>query len=96
MKNNEFKKKLMKLVIPITLQNFMLALVGVSDTVMMGFLNQNSLSAVSLAGQIQFVLCLFVFAVTGGVSILVAQYWGIKDKDSVEKILAIGDRKSVV
>ena len=92
MKNNEFKKKLMKLVIPITLQNFMLALVGVSDTVMMGFLNQNSLSAVSLAGQIQFVLCLFVFAVTGGVSILDAQYWGIKDKDSVEKILAIGFR----
>ena len=90
MKNNEFRTKLLKLVIPITLQNFMLALVSVSDTVMMGFLNQNSLSAVSLAGQVQFVLCLFVFAVTGGVSILAAQYWGIKDRDSVEKILGIG------
>ncbi|MCM1133598.1 MAG: MATE family efflux transporter [Ruminococcus flavefaciens] len=87
---DDFKNKLFKLVIPITLQNFMLALVSVSDTVMMGFLNQSSLSAVSLAGQVQFVLTLFVFAVTGGVSIMAAQYWGIKDKDTVEKVLAIG------
>lgn len=87
---DDFKSKLLKLVIPITLQSFMLALVGVSDTVMMGFLNQSSLSAVSLAGQVQFVLCLFVFAITGGVSILTAQYWGIKDRDTIEKVLAIG------
>lgn len=90
MKDTEFKNKLLKLVIPIALQNFMLALVSVSDTVMMGFLNQSSLSAVSLAGQVQFVLCLFVFAVTGGVAILTAQYWGINDRVTIEKVLAIG------
>ncbi|MDE7364513.1 MAG: MATE family efflux transporter, partial [Ruminococcus sp.] len=61
-----------------------------TDAVMMGFLNQDSLSAVSLAGQVQFVFYLFVFATTSGVSILSAQYWGIKDRDTVEKILGIG------
>ncbi|MDE6775667.1 MAG: MATE family efflux transporter, partial [Ruminococcus sp.] len=66
------------------------ALVSVTDAVMIGFLNQDSLSAVSLAGQVQFVFHLFIFSVTGGVSVLATQYWGIKDKDSVEKILAIG------
>lgn len=90
MKDTEFKDKLLKLVIPITLQNLMLSLVGFTDAVMMGFLNQDSLSAVSLASQVQFVYNLFIFAVTGGVSILAAQYWGIKDRDTVEKILGIG------
>lgn len=87
---NEFRKKLLRLVLPISLQQLMLAMVSFTDAVMIGFLNQDSLSAVSLAGQVQFVYGLFTFAITGGVSILAAQYWGIKDMRSVEKILGIG------
>lgn len=90
MKKDNFKRKLLRLVIPITLQQIMLALVSFTDAVMMGFIDQDSLSAVSLAGQVQFVFSLFIFSVTGGVSILAAQYWGIKDRRSVEKILGIG------
>lgn len=86
----KFTKKLLTLVIPITIQQIMVALVSVSDAIMLGFLNQDSLSAVSLAGQVQFVFSLFVFSVTGGVSILAAQYWGKNDKETVEKILSIG------
>lgn len=88
--DKEFSGKLLRLVIPITMQQLMIALVSVSDAVMLGFLNQDSLSAVSLAGQVQFVYSLFLFSVTGGVSILAAQYWGIGDRDTVEKILGIG------
>lgn len=85
-----FRRQLFKLVVPITLQNLMLSLVSVTDAVMMGFLNQDALSAVSLAGQVQFVFSLFIFSITGGVSILAAQYWGIRDRDAVEKVLGIG------
>lgn len=88
--DKEFSGKLLRLVIPITMQQLMIALVSVSDAVMLGFLNQDSLSAVSLAGQVQFVYSLFVFSITGGVSILAAQYWGIGDRDTIEKILGIG------
>lgn len=90
MYKKEFRNKLLRLVVPISLQQLMLGLVSFTDAVMMGFLNQDSLSAVSLAGQVQFVFSLFVFAITGGVSILAAQYWGIQDKESVEKVLGIG------
>lgn len=90
MEKSEFRRKLLSLVIPITMQQLMLSLVNVSDAVMLGFLNQDSLSAVSLAGQVQFVFNLFVFSVTGGISILAAQYWGINDKTSIEKIIGIG------
>ena len=86
----DFRRKLIRLVIPMALQQLMLALVSFSDAVMMGFLDQDSLSAVSLAGQVQFVFGLFVFSVTNGVSILAAQYWGIRDVKSVEKILGSG------
>lgn len=85
MEKSEFRRKLLSLVIPITMQQLMLSLVNVSDAVMLGFLNQDSLSAVSLAGQVQFVFNLFVFSVTGGISILAAQYWGINDKTSNRK-----------
>lgn len=86
----DFYKKLLTLVVPMAFQQLMSALVGVSDAVMMGFLNQDALSAVSLATQVSFVFFLFLFALTSGVSIFAAQYWGIRDGNSIEKILAIG------
>ena len=84
-----FYKKLLSLVIPISLQQFMLALVSASDAFMLGFISQDSLSAVSLAGQIMFIYTLFQFALTGGANIFAAQYYGKGDIDSVEKILGI-------
>ena len=83
-----FRKKLIKLVLPITLQKFFYALIPVSDAVMLVALNQDAMSAVSLATQVQFVLQLFIFAITSGESMLAAQFWGKKDKTSVESILA--------
>lgn len=52
---NEFTNKILKLALPITAQQFMLALVSACDAFMLGGLNQNSLSAISLASQITFV-----------------------------------------
>ena len=96
LEKKEFYKKLLKLVVPMAFQQLMGALVGVSDAVMMGFLNQDALSAVSLATQVSFVFFLFLFALTSGVSIFAAQYWGIHDKDSIEKILGIGLKATIL
>ena len=92
----EFRKKLLHLMIPISLQQLMMALVNASDAFMLGFVSQDALSAVSLAGQIQFVYSLFLFAITAGVSIFAAQYWGIRNKRAVEKTLGIGLAFSVL
>lgn len=97
MKNNYlFYKKLFALVFPIAVQNLMTALVSASDALMLGFLNQTSLSSVSLATQVQFVLNLFYAALTIGTTILAAQYFGKKDIEAVEKILAIGLKASIL
>ena len=93
--DKDFNKKLFSLVIPIAVQQFMLNLVSASDAIMLGTVGQSELSAVSLAGQVQFVLGLFLAAVTIGTSIFAAQYWGKKDIRSVEKFFAIAIRIAV-
>lgn len=92
----QFYKKLTVLVVPIAVQNLMTALVSASDALMLGFVNQSSLSAVSLATQVQFVLNLFYAALTIGATVLAAQYWGKGDTRSVEKVLAITLKISVL
>lgn len=82
------KNHFWNLILPITFQQFMLALVSASDALMLGGLNQDSLSAVSLAGQIAFVFNLFMAAMTIGTSMFAAQYWGSEDKESVAELMA--------
>ena len=94
--NKIFYKKLIALVLPIAFQNLMTALVSASDALMLGFLDQSSLSAVSLATQVQFVLNLFYVALTIGTTVLAAQYWGKGDRISVEKVLVISLKISVL
>ena len=81
-----FWGKLLHLAAPIALQNLMLASVAAADALMLGRVTQNSMSAVSLATQIQFVQNMVLMAIVSTIVILGAQYWGKKDTD----------RKSVV
>lgn len=83
---------LFAMVLPIAFQNLMTALVSASDAVMLGFVEQNALAAVSLAGQVTFVFNLCVTVLVQGTTMLAAQYWGRGDRDAVEKILAIATR----
>ena len=81
------KKNLWNLILPITFQRFMLALVSASDALMLGKLNQASLSAVSLASQIAFVFNLFMTGLVTGTSMFAAQYWGKQDRENIENVM---------
>lgn len=82
---HNFKKKILNLALPIAVQQFLLALVSACDAWMLGGLNQDSLSAVSLASQITFVFNLILTALTIGENMFVAQYYGKKDFEGVRK-----------
>lgn len=88
----QFNRTLFAMVLPIAFQSFMAAAVNASDAVMLGFLEQDAMSAVSLAGQITFVLNLCVTVLVQGTTVLAAQYWGKGDRQTVEKVLAIALR----
>lgn len=84
--SRDFYKELVALAIPIGLQNLLVALIGASDALMLGRLTQDAVSAVSLANQIVFVMNLFIGAVTGAGGVLIAQYWGKKDRTMVKNL----------
>ena len=96
LKDKIFLKNLFSLAFPIALQSLMLALVGASDTIMLGSLDQNSMSAVSLATQLQFVQNLTISGVIAAFHVLGAQYAGKGDKNSVDMLLAMTLRISVL
>lgn len=84
------------MVFPLAIQNFMSSAVNAADAVMLGFVEQDALSAVSLAGQICFIFNLFMTVVTVSTTILAAQYWGKGDRKTVEQILAFAMKLSFV
>ena len=90
-----FLSKLLHITLPLAFQNLMLASVAAADAMMLGFFNQNSMSAVSLATQIQFIQNMIVFAIVSVESILGAQYWGKKDVETVSKIFCLSLKLSV-
>lgn len=89
LKDREFCRKLIRLALPIALQSFMLAAVAAADALMLGSLDQNSMAAVSLASQIQFIQNMVLSCIVSVTGILGAQYWGKGDKKTIDDIFAI-------
>ena len=94
--NKEFLSRLVKITLPIVFQHLMLASVAASDAVMLGSVEQNAMSAVSLATQIQFIQNMFLSSIGTAGAILGAQYWGKKDKETVGRIFCLILRFCVV
>ena len=94
--DRSFLKELTGIMLPVAAQNLLSSLVSASDALMLGFLDQSSLAAISLATQIAFVLSLFHMSYQTGASVLAAQYWGIRDRDKIEKVLGISLQGSLV
>ena len=87
-----FIKSLSRLALPIAAQSLMLSAVGVADTLMLGGVEQNAMAAVSLASKFQFLQNMIVSTVVAAMVILGAQYWGKKDKDTVNRVFSIALR----
>lgn len=85
-----FYDELLVLIIPIILQNLITSAVSMADVVMLGRVDQVSLSASSLAGQVQFLLHIVYFGLASALTILASQYWGRKNGTIIAKILGIG------
>ncbi len=94
--NRSFYRSLASLVIPITIQNFITNAVNSADVLMLGYVGQTELSAVSLANQFQFLLSGFFFGISSGVVMLASQYWGKKDTDSIQAVMGIATKIAFV
>ena len=84
-----FYREILSLAIPIALQSLLTSLIGATDALMLGRLNQESIAAAALANQIAFVMNLFISAVVNGGGVLISQYWGKGDRRMVGNLFCM-------
>jgi Na+-driven multidrug efflux pump len=82
-------KPLAKLMGPLVFQNFIFAMLNIFGNVLVGQRGEVALAAVTLAGQVFFLLNILTFGITSGMAILIAQLWGKKDVASIRKVLGL-------
>ena len=85
----EFYKNVAKIAVPIALQGLITTGVNMMDTIMIGTVGETQLSAVSLANQFINIFHIFCMGIGMGASVLVARYYGMKDKPALKKTVAI-------
>ncbi|MCR5436240.1 MAG: MATE family efflux transporter [Treponema sp.] len=81
-KDKEFYKKVFTISIPIALQSLITIGVNMLDTIMVGSLGEDALSASSLANSFISIYHIFCMGLGMGASVLVSRYWGMKISDS--------------
>ena len=64
--NKAFYRNVFSLVLPMAVQNLIDTAVTSADVIMLGRVGEVALSASSLAGQIQFLMCMFFFGLSSG------------------------------
>ena len=93
---DRFYSQIVKLVIPIVIQNLLSAAVNSADVVMLNYVGQSSISAVSLAANYAGVLFMIYYGLGTGASMLSAQYWGKGDIQPIRVIQGIALRFSLL
>ena len=90
-KDSAFYGKVFTIAIPIALQSLISIGVNMLDTIMVGKLGENSLSATSLANSFISIYHIFCMGLGMGASVLVSRYWGMKSSVSEDKSI-VGER----
>lgn len=87
---NSINRKIWVVAIPIIIQNLIDAAVNSADVVMLNYVGQSAISAVSLANSMISVFFMFLYGIGTGIAMLSAQYFGKGDTSTIEKVEGIG------
>ncbi|MBR6088974.1 MAG: MATE family efflux transporter [Anaerolineaceae bacterium] len=92
--NDKTYRRIARLAIPIVLQNLLTAAVNSTDAIMLNFVGQAHISAVSLAAQYAAILFNVLYGLGTGIAMLGAQYYGKGELKTVEAVEGIAMRFS--
>lgn len=87
-----FRQKIGRLMLPIVVQNLLGAAVSSADVLMLNYVGQTAIAAVSLAAQFSNILFMAYYGLGTGVTILCAQYYGKGDLRAVRAVEGIALR----
>lgn len=91
-----FQKQMYKLLIPLVIQNLLSAAVSSCDVVMLNYVGQSSISAVSLAANYASVISMVFYGLGTGATLLCAQYYGKRDFQAIRVVEGIALRYSML
>jgi putative MATE family efflux protein len=94
--DHDYYRQLVRLTLPIALQNFVTASLNFVAFILIGQLGEDSVAAVGLANQIWFLLNIFIFGIVSGTAIFIAQLWGKQDVSNIRKVLGLSLKLSLV
>ena len=87
---------MLKLTIPIIIQNLLSAAVNSADVIMLNYVGQSAISAVSLAANYSNILFMVYYGLGTGASLLCAQYFGKNNMQAIHAIEGIALRFSII
>ena len=96
LKRNEYRIPLITLALPIIVQNLLSSAVSSMDVVMLNFVGQDAISAVSLASQVSTILFMFYYGLGTGATMLSSQYYGKGDLNAIKTVQGIAMRISIL
>ena len=88
-KDREYYATLLKIGLPIAVQNFISSSLNAAGVLMIGQLGETAVAAVGLANQIFFLFNLMMFGITSGSAIFTAQFWGSGDVKGIRKVVGL-------
>jgi len=84
-----FYRKMMRVGIPVVVQNLIGIGLNVIDTLMIGRVGVDELAAVGAANQYYFVFSMACFGFYSGAAVYTSQYWGLRDVKNIRKVVGI-------
>lgn len=84
-----FYRRLWTLAAPMILQNIITTSLGFADIFMVGLLGNAEMAAVTAANVPVFIIQVVIFGFQSGMAVLVSQYWGRGDTDSISRCLGV-------
>ena len=88
-KDKAFFLQFVRILLPMAGANLIMVGISMADTMMVGRLGDVQLSSVALANQLGFIQQLLVFGLSSGSNVLIAQYWGKRDVESIYKVMTV-------
>lgn len=88
-KDPDYFRNLLKIALPITLQQVLFALLNMLSVGFVGQKGDAAVAAVGFAGQIFFLLNLVHFGIISGAGMFTAQFWGKRDIPNLRRVLGL-------
>jgi len=79
----------MVMAVPLALQNLVTTSVSLVDNLMVGALGDTAIATVNLANQFFFIFNLMLFGMGSGAAVLMAQFWGKRDKSGMRNVAGL-------